>query len=408
MAGYGMPDDEGAAFGVYPQLARRRESSNDREGAREVPVQAARGMLAGTLGMAGDLEGLARTGARYLGANVQEAPALPTSDEFRERLPVPATSPAGRVAGAVGAAVGLPAGGFGMKAAKEAAPAVRRIAAEVAENAHRPQPLNRAAHNQMGAIVFHGSPHRFEKFDSAKIGTGEGNQAYGHGVYLAENRGVADSYRRNLTDMNGGLAKVDHYGGLLGSGPMNTVEQGMEGQQQLISHLERKLAANPKDPFLSRMLEVERGRLSQFDDVGSLYKVDLADEAIPRMIDWDAPLARQPEALRELVAPLQLQKAGPHATGRLAYHGIVNDAGRQIDNRAGPMWEAIKDDPSRLMYRPADVATRVLRERGMPGIKYQDEFSRGMNEAGTHNFVVFPGEAERLLKILERNGRPLE
>ena len=36
-----------------------------------------------------------------------------------------------------------------------------------------------------GAIkVFHGSPHKFDKFDFSKIGTGEGAQAYGHGGIL--------------------------------------------------------------------------------------------------------------------------------------------------------------------------------------------------------------------------------
>jgi hypothetical protein len=55
--------------------------------------------------------------------------------------------------------------------------------------------------------VWHGSPHRFAataknplgEFDPTKIGTGEGAQAYGHGLYFAENEGVAKGYRDNLT-----------------------------------------------------------------------------------------------------------------------------------------------------------------------------------------------------------------
>ena len=42
------------------------------------------------------------------------------------------------------------------------------------------------------ATVWHGSPHQFDAFDSSKIGTGEGAQAYGHGLYLAEAKDVAD------------------------------------------------------------------------------------------------------------------------------------------------------------------------------------------------------------------------
>jgi hypothetical protein len=42
-----------------------------------------------------------------------------------------------------------------------------------------------------GILAYHGSPYSFDKFDASKIGTGEGAQAYGHGLYFAENEGVA-------------------------------------------------------------------------------------------------------------------------------------------------------------------------------------------------------------------------
>lgn len=47
-----------------------------------------------------------------------------------------------------------------------------------------------------GIQVYHGSPYEFEKFDTSKIGTGEGAQSYGHGLYVAENPEVAQEYIR--------------------------------------------------------------------------------------------------------------------------------------------------------------------------------------------------------------------
>lgn len=47
--------------------------------------------------------------------------------------------------------------------------------------------------------AFHGSPHKFEKFDLGSIGTGQGAQAHGWGLYFAENKEVAEEYRRKLT-----------------------------------------------------------------------------------------------------------------------------------------------------------------------------------------------------------------
>ena len=51
---------------------------------------------------------------------------------------------------------------------------------------------------RMGIKAYHGSPHDFDAFDLSKIGTGEGAQAYGHGLYFAENPGTAEFYRSQL------------------------------------------------------------------------------------------------------------------------------------------------------------------------------------------------------------------
>lgn len=51
-------------------------------------------------------------------------------------------------------------------------------------------------------VAYHGTPHDFDRFDTGKIGTGEGAQAYGHGLYFAENEGVATSYRNQLSRAN--------------------------------------------------------------------------------------------------------------------------------------------------------------------------------------------------------------
>ena len=51
-----------------------------------------------------------------------------------------------------------------------------------------------------GFKAYHGSPYQFEQFDIEKIGTGEGAQAYGYGLYFAESEDVARGYREALTE----------------------------------------------------------------------------------------------------------------------------------------------------------------------------------------------------------------
>lgn len=56
--------------------------------------------------------------------------------------------------------------------------------------------------------AWHGSPHNFEQFEMRPF-TGEGSQAFGHGIYVAENRATAEFYQRTASETgSGNLYKV--------------------------------------------------------------------------------------------------------------------------------------------------------------------------------------------------------
>lgn len=121
----------GAAFGVYPQAGRRPESQQDREAAKEMPLQTARGVASNVPAVAGipgtvvnTLANLPRTAQdiqnRYQRAvSGSEAP-LPALPEYNQVTPydmayfgqlIPGgepTSPAGQLAFAGGQALGAP------------------------------------------------------------------------------------------------------------------------------------------------------------------------------------------------------------------------------------------------------------------------------------------------------------
>ena len=124
---------------------------------------------------------------------------------------------------------------------------------------------------------------------------------------------------------------------------------------------------------------------------GALYKVDLPDEHIAKMLDWDKPLSQQPEVLNAMGYSADAAKRvfGDDATGATLYQWI---AGGKANNPANASRQA--------------RASKGLMSQGIPGIRYLDGGSRS-GGAGTSNFVVFPGN-EGLLSILERNGKPLK
>ena len=47
--------------------------------------------------------------------------------------------------------------------------------------------------------AWHGTPHKFKKFDLGAIGTGEGAQVHGWGLYFAQQKSVGKGYREGLT-----------------------------------------------------------------------------------------------------------------------------------------------------------------------------------------------------------------
>lgn len=228
------------------------------------------------------------------------------------------------------------------------------------------------AYNPMGMVVWHGSPHTFNKFDASKIGTGEGAQAYGHGLYLAESPDVATMYRDKLTDPSFKYAAQN------------------EAKARLNEKIAKRVEAT--DPQRAAALRAQVETLK--DPAGALYKVDLPDEHIAKMLDWDKPLSQQPKEIQDIFGSSQ------KVTGAGALKSLSSSPDQYFPQAM------VGRDLTSAMIDPTAGASEFLRLKGIPGIRYLDGGSRGTG-AGTSNFVVFPGN-EHLLQILERNGQLLK
>ena len=224
------------------------------------------------------------------------------------------------------------------------------------------------------ATVWHGSPHKFDRFDFSKIGTGEGAQAYGHGGYVADARATGEQYQQ-------ALAHKGH----------SSIVQNDRNNYSVVAPDGSKIADGV---LLGRAHKAK----TEFDasQGGYLYKVDLPDEHINKMLDWDRPLSQQAPEVRSMV-----QSAFPptYIDGRYVDPLNSQVSGRAMLDKLG-MIANKRGEPG---FRQAEP---MLRQAGIPGIRYLDGGSRGAG-AGSSNYVVFPGN-EGLLTILERNGQPLK
>lgn len=249
--------------------------------------------------------------------------------------------------------------------------------------------------------AYHGSPHDFDKFDLSKIGTGEGAQAFGHGLYMAENEAVARQYRDQLSDYNW-KDPADAARGYLTQlgGDRQAAIQAAKSQVDLPSTTPAERQAIAKAIKL-----LESGADVPTGHPGKMYEV--AIHATPdQFLDWDKPLSQQSEAVRKAFS----YSGGDAAQQRARMNELLSQSGGmtradadefarlsaaadQINPKGSSAFRAMEgNDPAH--------ATNALREAGIPGIRYLDQGSRGSGQ-GTSNYVVFD---PNLIEILRKYG----
>ena len=266
--------------------------------------------------------------------------------------------------------------------------------------------------------AFHGTPHRFEptpanplgEFRAAKIGSGEGAQAYGYGLYFAESPGVANQYKVNLSRgsyFDAASGKNIDSGEVLQKAVQSVQRTGIPNVQrpesarqianQIMDWVDKRRVA--RSFLLNHIVPKElepayESAIDAFENLrpvkGSLYTVDIPDSMVEKMLDWDKPLSKQPEAMRVAKDvfndPRRKQAGFPNLTDK----EIGEMTGEQLYQAMSATWRGGQRG-----------ASDSLRQAGIPGIRYLDAGSRGSAD-GTRNIVVFPGE-ESKVKILKRD-----
>jgi hypothetical protein len=201
--------------------------------------------------------------------------------------------------------------------------------------------------------AYHGTPHTIQgKFDINKVGTGEGNQTYGYGMYFAENPAVAKEYQKRLSaDSALSFQAKDVDPAYINAA--NSFKEYGSNYEETLKGLKEAYKNAPEK-------ELDVAAKVAFQPTGNLYKVDVPDKYIPNMLNWDEPFNKQTKSVQEAIKRIEpnIKKINPDID-------VEKMNGQQI-YRAYQQYRG--NNP--------DFASEGLNELGIKGIKYLDQGSR--------------------------------
>lgn len=275
--------------------------------------------------------------------------------------------------------------------------------------------------------AFHGTPYRgIEKFSLAKIGTGEGAQAYGWGLYFAGKKEIAEYYRKELsvdeekfnTKIDGeippyiveAIRKANARGGLA---------KGLEELNDQIKYIESTIERYEKELETAHSIQLEGlinywrqaiKSLRQVEDsrnlsteAGQLYEVEIPENN--EYLLWDKPLSEQPEIAakaitqaKDMLEPVldnyleRLNADWDELTGMDLYYFLKRASKDDALVPNGPnVQEAMErgDD--------AMAASMWLLNENVRGNQYLDATSRTKGK-GSYNYVIFDENAVKIQK----------
>jgi hypothetical protein len=282
-----------------------------------------------------------------------------------------------------------------------------------------------------GIKAYHSSPHDFDRFDLSKIGTGEGAQVYGHGLYFAENPAVSGQGGQYWKQFLGRFKDTPE-----GEAARELMQSDFD-RAKATGFLERdlrsksELGLDPLNPAYAQT-RVALERLRSGNPVGPrTYEVNIkADPA--RFLDWDKHLSQQSEYVRDalgyqdrgtVAAKLAAAEAeieamqkrafrppdasqpmsdwyaslfketpetkalGELVTQRNKLRDLQAQAGNNMDDVTGNLLygRMAREQASKTgaSYFDKPAASQALGEAGIPGIKYLDQGSRNARPAMT-------------------------
>lgn len=262
------------------------------------------------------------------------------------------------------------------------------------------------------SIAWHGSPHIFEVFLTDHIGTGEGAQAHGWGLYFAKDRDVAASYRKRLSRNQGGEDYEIYIGKREASEFYSWVESQANRSKSMTeaqkwydrlavvedllafedaSEVEARWEQYGEDAYTKEAYDWFNKEVKpKLKQPGRLFKLEIPDENL--MLDEQKQFKDQPK---------HVQDALNRVVDNLIAEGVVDESFRdfiQSETGWGIYWSIGQKYDAKYGddFDSLKAASLALNTEGIPGITY-------MGEEDGRCYVVFDDKAVKVLNYYSKN-----
>lgn len=253
------------------------------------------------------------------------------------------------------------------------------------------EPIGRAIATEAGTpgiLAYHGSRHDFPSFDFSKIGSGEGAQAYGHGLYFAEHPDVAERYK--TAGLGGGyvtplindagdqihfdMGEPDHvadaHAALSETGDYDAARESIHDDINNFKNIGDPEADKIVNSLLDSIAQLDKWEDDGYylrESEGHKYQVSIGHDP-DKFLDWDKPFSEQHPDVQKAFRDMGIEpEEGEKLTGEDMYGSLSEiHEGVQKRNDFG------HGEPS----DPWVEAAQSMQDRGIQGIKYLDEGSR--------------------------------
>lgn len=266
------------------------------------------------------------------------------------------------------------------------------------------------------ATVHHGGPHVWKPepgFPHGRprldmIGFGTGANTEGWGWYSAQAEGTGKSYQEGFET----IAEedlVDEVSNELYEKYNLVIQWDNDNKRWVVENEDGEIVSTKVLPkaakeLYEKILNTEKA---------SFYKLDIPDDVLPKLLEWDKPLSEQSEYVNDRLWKISsalyraLSLYDQANFGEMALQGITRDLQKALK---AP--DSTSMTGNSLYSRLGDIkgdkwASEFLRDIGIPGNKYLDQFSRSEGK-GTYNYVIWDQAVLDKIAVLERNGEKLD